>query len=45
MTTEDQKLTDGVPTAISFFAWLCLFGLVGYLVLTVLLMAGAQLVR
>jgi hypothetical protein len=38
MSTTDQEQTDSVSIAISCLAWLCLFGLVGYLVLTVLLM-------
>jgi hypothetical protein len=39
MSTDDQKLTAGVPGVVSCLAWLCIFGLVGYLALTVLLMA------
>jgi hypothetical protein len=42
MSTDDQKLTGGVSIAVSCLAWLCFFGLVGYLVLTVLLMVVHQ---
>jgi hypothetical protein len=38
MSNDDQKLTGGVSNAVSCLAWLCFFGLLGCLVLTMLLM-------